>query len=185
MVATRLMTATELLNLPEDDASFELFEGEPVPMSPVGTAHIIVVSRLNSALAAYLSAHTTIGSLWGGDAGIRFRRTPDTVLAPDLSVVPEDQIRRLSLTDQGFPDVVPLLIIEVKSPSDREADIARKLAVYLDAGVALVWWVRPDSKLVTEHRPDIAPRAIDMGGALTCDDVLPGFRLDLADLFRG
>ncbi len=51
------------------------------------------------------------------------------------------------------------------------------------AGVRLVWVVDPQSRLVTVHRPDGTGEVLSRHVALDGEDVLPGFRLPLADLF--
>jgi Uma2 family endonuclease len=78
--------------------------------------------------------------------------------------------------------VPPALAIEVKSPSDREADIARNLAVYLAAGVREVWWIRPVAGQMSVHRPDRAPEIYGSDETFASSDVLPGFSFRLADL---
>lgn len=182
MVTTRLMTATELLALPEDEARLELIHGEPNTMSPTGLRHMVLVSRIADALNQHVRAHP--GPLvLHGEGGFVLARNPDTILVPDLSVLSEEQARGLDLESDTFVAVAPAIVVEVKSKSDREADIARKLAVYLQAGVPLVWWVRPEERTVTEHRPDQSPRFLGVADALTCEDVLPGFRLEIARLF--
>jgi Uma2 family endonuclease len=55
---------------------------------------------------------------------------------------------------------------------------------YLDAGVRLVWLVEPRRQIVTVYSADRTARVLTMGDVLEGGDVLPGFALPLADLFR-
>jgi Uma2 family endonuclease len=51
-------------------------------------------------------------------------------------------------------------------------------------GVQLVWVVDSDADLVTEHRPNSQSKIRVKNDTLACEDIIPGFRLSLAELFR-
>jgi Uma2 family endonuclease len=181
MVATKLVTAEELAEFPEDER-VELIDGELIEMSPTQLDHVVIVSRLIYTLNLYQSEWRTIRA-WAGEGGYIFRRGPDTVLVPDISVVTKSQLRGLKLGQPGMIDLIPTIAIEVKSPSDRESQIARKLAIYLETGVREVWWVRPDDRQVSIHRQETAPQVLAGTGTIESPELLPGFSLPLADLF--
>lgn len=183
MVATRTMRAAELLAM-GDDARIELIEGEPIPMSPTGNLHMFVVSRLARLLTIHSLQvrHKDAFEVLGHEGGFLLRSDPDTVLAPDIAILTRDQLRAVNPASNDFCPVPPALAIEVKSPSDREADIARKLAVYLAAGVREVWWIRPLAGQMTVHRPDHAPEIYGSDETFASSDVLPGFSFRIADL---
>lgn len=182
MVATKLMTIQELAALSADDRFYELIDGELIEMSPAGSTHMLVVSRLLESLILYASSRTGIRVL-SGDGGYILSRNPDTVLVPDITLVTNDQVRSISAVGDQFAMTPPTIAIEVKSPSDREAQIARKLAKYLSAGVQEVWWVRPRERQISLHRPDRAPEIIEHGETLVGGDFLPGFEPPLSELF--
>jgi Uma2 family endonuclease len=71
----------------------------------------------------------------------------------------------------------------VLSPSDRMVDALSKVAMYLQAGVRLVWLIDPDSTTITVFRPDAAPRTMGSGDTLDGGDVLPGFGVPVAEIF--
>jgi len=184
VVATKSMRAAELLAL-GDDARMELIEGEPIPMSPTGNLHMFVVSELTLLLGIHsLRVQETDDAfkVLGHEGGFLLRSDPDTVLAPDIAILTRDQLRVVNRTSNDFCPVPPALAIEVKSPSDREAEIARKLAVYLEAGVREVWWIRPLAGQMTVHRPDRAPELYGSDETFASSDVLPGFLLRIGDL---
>ena len=180
MVATQLMTIEDLAAL-DSDLRVELIEGELVEMSPTGPKHGVVVSELAYQLQAY--ARSQIGlHIAIGEAGFILHRDPNTVVAPDITVLTAQQWDELRTTDESFAPFPPLIAIEVKSPSEREPKITRKLALYLEAGVQEVWWVRPETRQISVHRPDAAPRVLEVDQAIESAE-LPGFRLDLSALF--
>ena len=47
----------------------------------------------------------------------------------------------------------------------------------------VVWLVDPAKKTVTVHRRGAPPRVFDVSDDLDGDDVLPGFRLKVAEIF--
>ena len=74
---------------------------------------------------------------------IDVRLSPVRQLAPDLTVVRREDAsgRRL--------DGVPLLVVEVLSPSTRTVDLTLKRRVLEEAGVPSYWLVDPDDGVVT------------------------------------
>lgn len=75
-------------------------------------------------------------------------------------------------------------MVEIRSKNDTIAEIAGKVADYLRAGVRLVWVIDDAHEAVTEHRPNVAAKTFGKLEAIACDDVIPGFRLLVAELFR-
>jgi Uma2 family endonuclease len=63
------------------------------------------------------------------------------------------------------------------------ADALAKIAMYLDAGVRLVWLVDPASQTVTIFRPDSMPAKLGAADSLDGGDVLPGFTVPVAEIF--
>jgi len=180
-ISTRY-TAADLFKM-DDDARFELIEGELVEMAPPSFGHGSSVVDL----AAELRGHIRRADLplrCAVESGYLLARDPDTVLGPDISVVRSSDLVPGS-EDSGYPEVVPMLVVEVVSPSNRTAEVRRKVRVYLSAGVPIVWIVNRQQRLITVHRPDMADvelRVAD-GAVLDGEDVLPGFRLPLLELF--
>ena len=175
------MTIEELLELP-GDVRCELIEGQLIEMSPTQEAHVVATSRLNRKLAVYVDGHPEIGDLWTGDGGYIVARNPDTVLVPDLAIVSPEQATGRTTDGRGFLPFVPMIPIEIKSPSDREAEIARRLGLFLKAGAREVWWIRPAEKSILIHRPD-GPVELLREGDTLMSELLPGFSLAVADLF--
>jgi Uma2 family endonuclease len=73
-------------------------------------------------------------------------------------------------------------VAEVDSPGDVAERLDRKPADHRAAGIPLVWVIYPDTRTAWVYRGERA-EFIDADGALDGGDVLPGFRLPLADPF--
>ncbi len=78
----------------------------------------------------------------------------------------------------GLPDQA----VEVVSPSDRSADVREKVQWHLDDACPLPWLIDPQRRTATVCRPGVAIRHLGEGHVLDGEDILPGFRLPLADL---
>jgi Uma2 family endonuclease len=73
-------------------------------------------------------------------------------------------------------------VIEVKSPSDRRADIGEKVSVYLASGTHVIFLVDPSTRIVTVRDARGEQRLNDKE-AIT-HATLPGFRLAVKTLFE-
>ena len=59
----------------------------------------------------------------------------------------------------------------------------RKLKEYFACGVKLVWIADPKARIVHAYRSPTDVREFPAGTELTGDDVLPGFKVAVGDLF--
>jgi Uma2 family endonuclease len=81
------------------------------------------------------------------------------------------------------PQLAPDLAVEVLSPSNTRAEMARKRGEYFRAGVRLVWEIDPRKRGVRVYTAADQFTDLSAGDALDGGTVLPGFTLPLADLF--
>jgi Uma2 family endonuclease len=58
-----------------------------------------------------------------------------------------------------------------------------EVAMYLQAGVRLVWLVDPDERTATVFQPDAPLVKLREGDTLDGGDILPGFRVQVAEIF--
>jgi Uma2 family endonuclease len=180
-VDVRVMTSGELAEI-EDDGQrrYELLRGELLEMGPTGDEHGAIQFELARRLGNYIVEHQ-LGRGYGAETGFLLARDPDTVLAPDITFVRAD---RLPAERQGpYLALAPDLVVEIVSPSDRLSRVNDKMLTYLDAGVRLVWIVDPQRQIVTTYAADGTVRVLRDADELDGGDVLPGFRLPVADIF--
>ncbi|MEA2526056.1 MAG: hypothetical protein QOF73_3283 [Thermomicrobiales bacterium] len=85
--------------------------------------------------------------------------------------------------DEGYCPVPPDLAAEVSSPTDEERTIADTLAEYERARVPLVWWIEPRYRRVRVHRLGKPVEMLTEGDVLDGEDVIPGFRLVVSDIY--
>ena len=179
MVTTKLVSVEDLERMEPDDTRRELIRGDLQVMAPVGGEH----NELATEFVFHLRLHVgRRGKVYAPDAGFVIERDPDTLLAPDVAYVsaerlPPRQERR------GFLRVIPDLVVEIVSPWDRMREVEEKVRAYLDAGVRLVWVVEPRLKTVTIWDATRSPRTLGEQDVLDGGDVLPEFRVALAEIF--
>jgi Uma2 family endonuclease len=108
--------------------------------------------------------------------------------SPDVSWIKLDRWNQLTEAQQdGFPPIVPDFVIELVSPSDiknqRYEDLQEKMQEYLDNGVQLGWLIEPAAKTVEIYRPRKQVEILNNPQTLSGENVLPGFVLDLREIF--
>ena len=182
MATTKPFTAAELIALPDDGWRYELIEGVLHRMAPAGMEHGEIGTEFVRHLGNFVVPRG-LGSVVGADTGFFLSREPETVVAPDAAVVRADRLPPRS-ERTGYLDLVPDLVVEVVSPFDSQPEIDAKVGRYLAAGARLVWVAYPRRRSVRVHRPGREPVELGEGDVLDGEDVLPGFQLPVADVFR-
>lgn len=148
MAAPTYWTAEMVRQLPDDGNRYEVVAGELLVTPAPRTWHQVLVGRLYLALATYL-AHEPAGYVLFSPADVSL--APDTLVQPDVFVVPVEQVRRLEWT--AIRDL--LLVVEVLSPSTGRADRFTKRRWYQEVGVPVVWLVDPEAEVVEVWTPEM------------------------------
>ncbi|MFN3649042.1 MAG: Uma2 family endonuclease [Armatimonadota bacterium] len=175
-----VLTPEEFYRLYADDPyRRELVDGMVVTMSPPGPHHGRIDSRVGVPLAAFVRSHS-LGDVVS-NSGFVLRR--DLVRAPDQAFVSNERIEAAEGAEKGYWEVAPDLAVEVVSPDDRRSELDRKIRDYLECGVRMVWIIDPPTRTVTAYRPEREPRVLSGDDSLDGEDVVPGFRLPLAELW--
>ena len=81
--AGKLLTADDLLAMPDDGKKYELVRGELIEMPPPGFMHGLVVRRIGQGFGIFVDEHSP-GFVVTSEVGIYSERDPDTVIAPGL-----------------------------------------------------------------------------------------------------
>jgi len=179
------MATEELLAMPEDGVARWLIRGQlrEQPMTVRNRWHSRIVVRVAKFLDNWLDAQTEPrGSVLAGEAGCRLRRNPDTTVGIDVVYFSPEVASRQS-DDTTLVEGVPVLVVEVLSPSDTQEHIDEKIDEYLAAGVALVWIIDPHDRTVLVYRPGLPPDMANVNQELSGDPHLPGFRVPVSLLF--
>ena len=178
---TRQMTADELLNMPDDDLRHELIRGELRTMPPRGFSEGAVAAQVAGSLGGYVISNK-IGSAFIA-TGFVLEFNPDTVLAPAVAFVRRELEKPTSHSDSyiaGPPD----LAVEIVSFTDHITNMDEKIADRLDAGTPAVILVDPRRRVVKVYRSSTDVVVLNEWDTLAVDDVVPGWQMSAADIFR-
>ena len=174
-----LLTAEEFyLFCCRNDGRFELVEGKVVEMAPPNDEHGDTALNVGYAFKGY-SRRRGVGEA-RVETGYTLRTGPDTVRGPDVSFVFHPRVEGRG---SGFPVGAPDIAVEVVSPSDTPAEVARKVAEYLAAGSQRVWVVYPAGRRVVVHCADGSVLSYGGDDVITDEELLPAFSLPLSEIF--
>jgi len=177
--AVKAWTEEELLTLEHPGAKCELIDNELV-MSPTGYSHERVGARLLALMYNHAERHK-LGSVCGSSFGCWM--LSENLLSPDVSFIRRDRLPSTPEEQKKFFRGAPDIVVEVLSPWDRQGRVHEKMEDYFLSGARLLWVVNPEEKtILVYHRPS-APLLLNERDTLDGEDVLPGFRLPLAELF--
>lgn len=179
-VAERLITAGELLLMPDTAGKQELVAGRIVTMPPVSDGHGITQLGLGAHLRQFVRQRA-LGEI-AVEVGFILRRNPDTVRGPDIAFIAAGRLRAQP-TGNAYREGPPDLAVEIISPNDRATEVEEKVQEYLDAGTRLVWTVNARTRTVTVYYPDGMARVLRGDDVLDGADTLPGFAIRVEDVF--
>jgi Uma2 family endonuclease len=105
--------------------------------------------------------------------------------APDAAWISNERLASVPAeAREGVLPIPPDFAIELRSPTDGLDDLKDKMRTYIQAGVQLAWLIDPSSRTVYEYRPSTLPREYRDPPTMNADAVLPGFVLDLAEVWQ-
>lgn len=133
---THFFTDADTASLPEH-YRYEIVDGmllvSPRPSIPHQAMAALIFDQLREVRPSGLQV------LWEVD----FKPVEERTLVPDIVVAPQDAFSDKALVG------VPLLLVEVRSPSSRAYDAVFKRELYAAAGVPTYWLVDPDQPALT------------------------------------
>jgi Uma2 family endonuclease len=117
------------------------------------------------------------------EVGILLWQNPDRLVGADVAFVANKSlpIRR---TKEGYLETIPELVVEIPSKNDSRTYVQRKVQHYLKAGVEVVWVADWSSMTVTAHTATSEPIVYGESDALQLPELIPGFSMSVADVFR-
>ena len=186
MEPATLLTTRELLAMPQDGVERELSRGRlrEREMTRRGRRHTRTGTNIAKLLGNWLDLQPKPhGEVLTGEAAFQLRRDPDTTVGIDVAYI-SPQTAKANPDDAYIIDGIPVLAVEILSPSDKQEEVLEEVQDYLDAGVPLVWIVEPVFKTITVYRPGTEPQMFTLKQDLTAEPHLPSFRTPVAAMFE-
>lgn len=108
------------------------------------------------------------------------------IRAPDASWVRLEAWNKLSDEQkEKFLPLCPDFVIELRSATDSISDVQEKMQEYMENGSRLGWLIDQFEKLVHVYRQSSQVETLANPQTIAGDPVLPGFVLDLQEIFQG
>jgi Uma2 family endonuclease len=157
-------------------------KGEIIVMSPAGGYSGFRSGKVFSQLEVWASKDGT-GVAFDSSTG--FRLPNGAMRSPDAAWVQLSRLEKLSHREkEQFIPLCPDFVVEVASPSDEVSELRAKMQEYLRAGLRLGWLILPASKEVEVYSPTTELLILTSPEAVTGGPVLPGFKLELALIWK-
>jgi Uma2 family endonuclease len=112
--------------------------------------------------------------------GSNGQKEPRNLRAPDVSFVRANRLKR---TKRDFVELVPDLMVEVKSKTDRVKPLVKKIKLFLELGAVVGILIDPDKRTLTVYRQNQSPVTLSDGDTLTVPELLPGWELAISELW--
>jgi Uma2 family endonuclease len=161
----------------ENDYRLELVNGEVRVMSPSGYQSDEVASEFSRQIGNWIRPRQ-LGRVTGAGAG--FSLPNANIRSPDVSFV---RAERLRTSPTRFADLAPDLVVEVKSPSDSLTTLRAKVDDFLQQGSLVGIVINPEQRWLEVRRGGQAPVLFQDGDRLSLPDLLPGWELDISELW--
>jgi Uma2 family endonuclease len=104
--------------------------------------------------------------------------------SPDAAWVALERINALNPNPDGFLPLAPDFVIELRSASDSLKTLQDKMIEYRDNGVRLGWFLNAKERAVEIYRPGKEVEVLNSPTSLFGEEVLPGFVLDLKNIWN-
>lgn len=181
-IAQKPVTAEELLMMPDEDMRTELVRGEVRRMAPAGNVHGRLAVNVTIPLGQHVREND-LGIVFAAETGFKIASDPDTVRAPDVAFVSQERVEEVGEVE-GFWPGAPDLAVEVVSPGDLYTEVEEKVLGWPAAGSRMVVVVDPLNRTVSVRRHQAEIQVLTERDTLDADDVVPGWELPVADVFR-
>lgn len=172
----RLQTKLQAEHL---DYQLELVDGNIIVMGPSDYTSDEIGSRLIIFLGGWVVAHK-LGRVTGAAAGFRLPNKTTDLRAPDVCFVSAERLKR---SPRAFVEMVPDLMVEIKSKTDRIKPIQEKIELFLKLGTEVGILIDPDKETVTIYRQIGQPTVLTNNDILTIPELFPGWELPVSELW--
>lgn len=104
--------------------------------------------------------------------------------SPDACWVSQERWDALTPEQKGtFANICPDFVVELRSGSDSLISQQEKMREYMDNGAVLGWLIDPQNRTVEIYRAGLAVEVLANPSELSGEEVLPGFLLDLREVW--
>jgi len=177
MTVKDLETVQSTLDNAGLDYQLELQEGQIQIVGPSDIISSEITAEFIRILGNWIKPRR-LGPIFDSSGGFIM---PDRNLkAPDVSFV---RASRLKKSVRYFGELVPDLVVEIKSQSDRIKPLQEKLAKFIELGAQVGILIDPDELTVEVYRLAGEPIELQNEDILTIPELFPGWELNISELW--
>ncbi|WYM03353.1 MAG: Uma2 family endonuclease [Gloeotrichia echinulata CP02] len=161
----------------QQDYQIELQAGNILVMGPSDIESSEIGAQLIYLLKLWVNPRK-LGRIFDSSGGFIM---PNTDLrAPDVSFVAASRLKR---TVRDFAELVPDLVVEIKSKTDRISKLQEKIKLFLELGARVGILINPDQLTVTVYRPNGDVQILTGDDKLTIHELLPGWEVAISEIW--
>ncbi len=161
----------------ERDYQVELQEGNIILMGPSDIESSEIGAQLIYLLKLWINPRK-LGRVFDSSGGFIM---PNTDLrAPDVSFVSAQRLKR---TVRDFAALVPDLVVEIKSKTDRIRVLEEKVQLFLQLGAKVGILINPDDLTVIVYRPSGEKQVLLGEDKLAIPEFFPGWDIAISELW--
>ena len=157
-------------------------EGDIIVMAPTGGE----TGNRNADITAQLVTWTKrdgTGAAFDSSTGFKLPNGADR--SPDGSWVRKSRLAALTHEQKlKFLPLCPDFVIELLSPTDALAVTQAKMSEYIENGAQLGWLIDPEGRKIHVYRSRQAVVVLENTAEIAADPELPGFVLDLREIWE-
>jgi Uma2 family endonuclease len=180
-IGKRIWTEAELEALPEDGYLHEVVKGELITSPKNNFQHGNIASRLFLALGNH-AQEQRLGVVLDSSTGFWMQNR--NCRAPDISFIGRLRLAGWKPSSRSFFEGGPDLAVEILSPNNTRREIDDRLNDFFASGSQIAWVIDPAIESVEVCHSPTQRKLIGSGGFLEGENILPGFRYPIADLFK-
>ncbi len=159
------------------DYQVELEDGKITIMGPSDIVSSEIIAQLIYLLKLWIVPRR-LGRVFDSSGG--FILPNSDLKAPDVSFVSANRLRQ---SPRYFGQLVPDLVVEVKSQSDRIKTLKEKIQLYLEQGAKIGILIDPDELTVTIYRPTSEPVILNNENSLSVPELFPAWEVPISELW--
>ncbi len=179
---SEITSAEQLFRSSDDGSRFELVRGVLIVMSPAGSEHGWIASRILIRLGTHVEAND-LGKTFAAETGFLIEVNPDTVRAPDAAFVSHERLGTAP-PSTSYLQVAPDLVAEVVSPNDSSTDVEAKAEQWLEAGSRIVLVADPKNQTLRVYKSKSQIEVLHSGDELSCGDLCGGWKISVNEIFN-
>ena len=156
--------------------------GELIIMPPTGS----YTGKINFDIAGQLwfwNRQNKLGEAFDSSTGFHLPNGSDR--SPDAAWIKQEKWDTLSLEQkESFAPICPDFVLELRSKTDSLEKLPSKMRKYIENGASLGWLIDQKNQRVEIYRPGKDVEILEHPTSLSGENILPGFILDLTELWK-